>query len=89
MKILENAKGKTKCTNCGYTTDGRFKGDICPKCGLAYWECTGCGFLITAEAPPDVCPVCNENCAFINVTCYTPDCGGTGNIDPRLLRGIK
>ena len=64
MKILENAKGKTKCTNCGYTTDGRFKGDICPKCGLAYWECTGCGFLITAEAPPDVCPVCNENCAL-------------------------
>jgi hypothetical protein len=33
MNILENTKRKTKCTNCGYTTDGRFKGDICPKYG--------------------------------------------------------
>jgi len=84
MKILENVKRKTKCANCGYTADGRFKGDICPRCGLAYWKCSGCSFLITAEAPPDVCPACNEICAFINVTCYTPDCGGPDRVDPRL-----
>jgi hypothetical protein len=23
-------------------------------------------------------------CEFKNVTCYTPECGGPGNIDPRL-----
>ena len=89
MKILESPEGKTKCANCGYTADGRFKGDICPRCGLAYWKCSRCGFLITAEEPPDVCPECEENCAFLNVTCYTPDCGGPGNVDPRLLGAKK
>ena len=84
MKILENTKEKFECAHCGYTADGRFKGDICPKCGLAYWKCSGCGFLITAEEPPGVCPQCKEYCTFINVTCYTPDCGGPGHIDPRL-----
>ena len=85
MKILESVKGKTRCENCGYTANGRFRGDICPRCGFAYWKCSGCGFLITAEAPPDVCPECEEKCAFVNVTCYTPDCGGPGHVDPRLL----
>jgi len=76
MKILGNTKGKTQCANCGYTTDGRFEGDICPRCGLAYWKYSGCGFLITAETLPDTCPQCSGICAFVNVTCYTPDCGG-------------
>lgn len=84
MKILKKAKEKSKCANCGYTADGRFKGDICPKCGLAYWKCSACGFLITARVPPYICPECNEACAFIDVTCYTPDCGGPSHTDPRL-----
>jgi hypothetical protein len=25
-----------------------------------------------------------KTCAFRNVTCYTPECGGPENIDPRL-----
>ncbi len=84
MKILKSTKEKTKCANCGYTSDVRFKGDICPSCGLAYWKCSGCGFLITAETPPNICPQCNGLCLFVNVTCYTPDCGGAGHYDLRL-----
>jgi hypothetical protein len=34
--------------------------------------------------PPETCPNCKEKCEFVNVTCYTPDCGGPGKIDPRL-----
>jgi len=57
---------------------------ICPECGLTYWKCSKCGFLITAAMPPEKCPQCKEKCDFLDVTCYTPDCGGPGNIDPRL-----
>ncbi|MGD8261919.1 MAG: hypothetical protein PVG70_15020 [Desulfobacterales bacterium] len=89
MQIIESKKKKSVCTHCGYTADGRFEANICPKCGLAYWECTKCGFLITAAEPPGACPACAENCAFINVNCYTPDCGGPGNVDRRLLHGMK
>jgi rubrerythrin len=72
------------CALCGYTAAGKFVGDICPQCSQTYWKCGECGFLITATAPPDVCPECNEKCDFLNVTCYTPECGGPGHIDPRL-----
>ncbi len=75
---------KWVCAHCGYTTDGKFKGDICPFCGLTYWKCEKCGFLITAAAPPGTCPNCGRECAFKNVTCYIPECGGPGNIDPRI-----
>jgi rubrerythrin len=81
---MENIQKKWVCAHCGYTADGSFVGDICPSCGLAYWKCDRCGFLITAEKPPEVCPECGERCDFIDVTCYLPDCGGPGNIDPRL-----
>ena len=72
------------CMHCGYTIDGKFKGDICPSCGLTFWKCNQCGFTITAATPPDTCPVCGAKCNFNNITCYTPECGGPGNIDPRL-----
>jgi rubrerythrin len=75
---------KHTCALCGYTADGRFVGDICPECGLTYWKCSKCGFLVTAGKPPDVCPKCDEKCDFIDVTCYTPECGGPSHIDPRL-----
>jgi hypothetical protein len=44
-----------------------------------------CGFLITAAIPPNTCPSCKQKCDFRNVTCYTPECGGPGNVDPQLL----
>ena len=72
------------CAQCGYSADGQFSGDICPSCNLTYWKCGECGYLITAAAPPNECPECKKDCVFLNVTCYTPECGGPGNIDPRL-----
>jgi rubrerythrin len=75
---------KHTCALCGYTAAGRFVGDICPECGLTYWKCSKCGFLVTAGKPPDVCLRCDEKCNFIDVTCYTPECGGPSHIDPRL-----
>jgi rubrerythrin len=73
------------CSQYGYTSDGKFTGDICPKCELTYWKCGKCSFLVTASVPPKVCPSCKEKCDFRNVTCYTPECGGPSNVDPQLL----
>jgi rubrerythrin len=81
---MDNKGDKYECAHCGFTADEKFTGDICPGCGLTYWKCSHCGFLITAAAPPDTCPSCKEKCEFLNVTCYTPECGGPGKIDPRL-----
>lgn len=81
---MEENQGKYVCAHCGHTSDGKFTGDICPQCNLTYWKCGECGFLITASTPPDTCPQCKKKCHFLNVTCYTPECGGPGNIDPRL-----
>jgi rubrerythrin len=80
---MENTK-KT-CALCGYTADGRFEGDICPKCGLTFWKCLNCNYIITAPTPPEVCPECGSKEGFVNVTCYIPECGGPENIDPRLV----
>lgn len=49
-----------------------------------FWKCGECGNTVRAATPPEQCPSCNEKCAFKDVTCYTPDCGGPGNIDPKL-----
>jgi rubrerythrin len=49
-----------------------------------FWKCGGCGNTVQAPAAPETCPSCKEKCVFKDVTCYTPDCGGPGNIDPRL-----
>jgi len=81
---MDNKVDKYECAHCGFTADSKFTGDICPGCGLTYWKCSRCGFLITAAMPPDKCPECKEKCDFLNVTCYTPECGGPGKIDPRL-----
>ena len=53
---------------------------------MAQWQCSKCRYMFQAEAPPDRCPSCNEACTFIDVTCYTPDCGGPGNVDPQLVK---
>ena len=81
---MGNSEEQFVCAHCGYTADGKFTGDICPQCNQTYWKCGECGFLVTANMPPDECPNCKEKCDFLNVTCYTPECGGPGNIDPRL-----
>lgn len=81
---MVNNQENSVCALCGYTAKGRFVGDICPKCNLTYWRCSKCGFTFTAAVPPDECPECGEKCNFKNITCYTPECGGPGNIDQRL-----
>lgn len=49
-----------------------------------FWKCLNCGNTIQIPSPPEICPSCEQKCAFKDVTCYTPDCGGPGNIDPQL-----
>ncbi|MBN1277974.1 MAG: hypothetical protein JXA35_10835 [Deltaproteobacteria bacterium] len=75
---------KFECAHCGHTNEDRFAGDICPQCGMTYWKCSNCGFTMTTNSPPETCPDCKHKCEFVNITCYTPECGGPGNIDPRL-----
>lgn len=48
-----------------------------------YWKCSNCGNTLAAPAPPEECPACHHRCEFLNITCYTPECGFSG-IDPRL-----
>ena len=72
------------CAHCGFNAAGPFVEDICPECHQTYWKCGECGYLLTAVTPPETCPSCNKKCQFLNATCYTPDCGGPGNLDPRI-----
>ncbi len=55
----------------------------------SWWKCSICGYTLQASVPPGSCPSCKETCAFTDVTCYTPECGGTDNIDPRLVGGDR
>jgi rubrerythrin len=48
-----------------------------------YWKCSKCSYILEIDAPPNECPSCHAKCEFVNVTCYTPDCGLKG-IDPKL-----
>ncbi|HLE02529.1 MAG TPA: hypothetical protein VI877_03465, partial [Dehalococcoidia bacterium] len=52
---------------------------------MAHWMCTNCGYHLQAASPPERCPGCQQACPFNNVTCYHPECGGEGNIDPLLV----
>ena len=74
-----------QCAICGYKTDTPFQEDSCPACGQTFWQCRECGFVLKALNIPDQCPSCFKKCEVKNVTCYTPECGGPGNIDKTLL----
>jgi rubredoxin len=41
--------------------------------------------------PPETCPSCKKKCEFVDVSCYTPDCGGpdSGNINPDIAKDHK
>jgi len=51
-----------------------------------WWKCSECGYTFQDEQPPEMCPGCKEKCAFIDASCYTPECGGpeSGNPDPQV-----
>lgn len=52
---------------------------------MAYWMCKSCGHCLKDLQPPDECPICRQRCSFANVTCYTPECGGERNPDPKVM----
>ncbi len=52
---------------------------------MTQWKCSNCSYTFGAETVPEQCPSCKQACTFSDVTCYIPDCGGPGNIDPRLM----
>ena len=52
---------------------------------MGHWQCSNCNYTFEAAAPPERCPSCKQSCTFSDVTCYIPDCGGPGKIDPRLV----
>jgi rubredoxin len=56
---------------------------------MTQWQCSNCRYMFEAETVPERCPSCKEACTFLDVTCYTPDCGGPGNIDPQLIKKEK
>lgn len=84
MAPPEEKQTPMECALCGYTASGKFVGDICPQCGMTYWRCSNCRYTITAVQPPEECPGCHQKTDFENITCYTPECGGPGHIDPKL-----
>jgi rubredoxin len=49
------------------------------------WSCSECGYLIETDKPPETCPSCKKNCMFIDATCYTPECGGTQNVNQDVI----
>ncbi len=54
---------------------------------LPWWTCSECHYTLQAARPPEVCPSCQKRCEFTEATCYTPECGGPQNPDPRLISG--
>jgi len=56
---------------------------------ITKWKCSQCQYLLEAAKPPEICPDCQAKCSFTNVTCYTPECGGEDNIDPKLFEKDK
>ena len=73
-----------ECANCGYKSETLFADDICPVCSQTFWKCGSCGYILKGPTIPEQCPSCFKKCEFKNVTCYTPECGGPGNIDRKL-----
>ncbi|MEO0078958.1 MAG: rubredoxin-like domain-containing protein [candidate division WOR-3 bacterium] len=57
-----------------------------PTAGAPYWKCSNCKYVLQAAQPPETCPSCQQNCQFVDVTCYIPECGFSGP-DNRLISG--
>ncbi|HMF33193.1 MAG TPA: hypothetical protein VKK79_17340 [Candidatus Lokiarchaeia archaeon] len=56
---------------------------------MTWFKCDKCGYTFQGEEVPQKCPSCKKKCTFLNVTCYTPDCGhsdeGEEHLDPNLV----
>jgi len=53
-----------------------------------WWICSICRYMLHAAEHPDECPNCKNKCAFIDATCYTPECGGPANPDPKIVLDV-
>lgn len=56
---------------------------------MTKWICAECSYQIDAEAPPEHCPSCDKDCAFVDVTCYIPECGGEQNVNPQIVEVVR
>ena len=52
---------------------------------MSWWMCSDCDYVLEADTPPETCPNCKKKCIFSDVTCYTPECGGYGQLDAKLV----
>jgi len=52
---------------------------------MTKWQCVECGYFLEGEKPPERCPGCKLPCAYTDVTCYRPECGGPVNPDPTIM----
>lgn len=53
---------------------------------MPFFQCDKCKKIFEWDSVSvEVCPNCNEKCSFRDVTNYTEDNGGPGNIDTRLI----
>ncbi len=52
---------------------------------MTKWQCVECGYFLEGEKPPEKCPGCKLPCAYTDVTCYRPECGGPVNPDPMIM----
>lgn len=55
---------------------------------MTKWQCVECGYFLEGEKPPEKCPGCKLPCAYTDVTCYRPECGGPVNPDPMIMGQI-
>jgi rubredoxin len=56
---------------------------------MTKWQCVECGYFLEGEKPPERCPGCKLPCAYTDVTCYRPECGGPVNPDPTIMGMIS
>jgi rubredoxin len=54
-----------------------------------WWKSSECRYVFQAVQPPKVRPNSKEKGAFLNATCYTPECGGPESGNPDLRIGAK
>lgn len=56
---------------------------------MGVWKCNNCGNTLDVQAPPETCPSCKQNCEFVDVSCYIPECGGqdSGNMNASVFQG--
>nr|MDO8117800.1 hypothetical protein [Candidatus Sigynarchaeota archaeon] len=54
---------------------------------MTFFQCEHCLKIFEWDSVSvENCPNCSKKCSFKDVTNYTSECGGPGNIDSRLVK---